>query len=77
MDEYGGLRPIVVPVGIDQDPHVRLTRGMVSKTNWFNVNQNKAGNITIGLSIQDNNQVAMGINEGSGIDKNQREKVIA
>ena len=23
MDEYGGLRPIVVPVGVDQDPHLR------------------------------------------------------
>ncbi len=27
-DEYGGLRPIVVPVGVDQDPHLRLTRGL-------------------------------------------------
>ena len=77
LDEYGGLRPIVVPVGIDQDPHIRLTRGMVSKTNWFNVNQNKAGNITIGLSIQDNNQNSMGIREDGGVDKNRREKVIA
>ena len=41
LEEYGGLRPIVVPVGMDQDPHIRLTRGMVSKTNWFNVNKNK------------------------------------
>ena len=76
LDEYGGLRPIVVPVGIDQDPHIRLTRGMVSKTNWFNVNQNKSGSITIGLSIQDNNQEMMGLKRGGGIDKNQRQKII-
>ena len=38
LDEYGGLRPIVVPVGVDQDPHLRLTRGLAGKTNWFNVN---------------------------------------
>ncbi len=38
LDEFGGLRPIVVPVGIDQDPHLRLTRGITQKTNWFNVN---------------------------------------
>ena len=76
LDEYGGLRPIVVPVGIDQDPHIRLTRGMVSKTNWFNVNQNKSGSITIGLSIQDNNQEIMGLKRDGGIDKNQRQKVI-
>ena len=76
LEEYGGLRPIVVPVGIDQDPHIRLTRGMVSKTNWFNVKQNKSGNITIGLSIQDNNQEAMGLRSDGGIDRNQRQKVI-
>ena len=76
LDEYGGLRPIVVPVGIDQDPHIRLTRGMVSKTNWFNVNQNKSGNLTIGLSIQDNNQGIMGMRNDGGIDKNQRKMVV-
>ena len=76
LDEYGGLRPIVVPVGIDQDPHIRLTRGMVSKTNWFNVNNNKSGSLTIGLSIQDNNQEIMGIRSDGGIDKNQRKMII-
>ena len=37
IDDYGGLRPIVVPVGVDQDPHLRLTRGVASKSNWFNI----------------------------------------
>ena len=76
LEEYGGLRPIVVPVGMDQDPHIRLTRGMVSKTNWFNVNKNKLGNLTIGLSIQDNNQDIMGMRNNGGVDKNQRKIVI-
>ena len=76
LEEYGGLRPIVVPVGMDQDPHIRLTRGMVSKTNWFNVNKNKLGNLTIGLSIQDNNQDIMGMRSDGGIDKTQRKIVI-
>ena len=76
LEEYGGLRPIVVPVGMDQDPHIRLTRGMVSKTNWFNVNKNKLGNLTIGLSIQDNNQDIMGMRSDGGIDKTQRKTVI-
>lgn len=76
LEEYGGLRPIVVPVGMDQDPHIRLTRGMVSKTNWFNVNKNKLGNLTIGLSIQDNNQDIMGMRSDGGIDKTQRKMVI-
>jgi tryptophanyl-tRNA synthetase len=76
MDEYGGLRPIVVPVGIDQDPHIRLTRGMVSKTNWFNVNTNKSGGMTVGLSIQDNNLEVMGVQTNGRIDDKQRNKVI-
>ena len=76
LEEYGGLRPIVVPVGMDQDPHIRLTRGMVSKTNWFNVNKNKLGNLTIGLSIQDNNQDIMGMTNDGGIDRTQRKIVI-
>ena len=76
LEEYGGLRPIVVPVGMDQDPHIRLTRGMVSKTNWFNVNKNKLGNLTIGLSIQDNNQDIMGMRDDGGVDKTQRKIII-
>ena len=76
LEEYGGLRPIVVPVGMDQDPHIRLTRGIVSKTNWFNVNKNKLGNLTIGLSIQDNNQDIMGMRNDGGVDKTQRKIVI-
>jgi tryptophanyl-tRNA synthetase len=26
LEKYGGPRPTIVPVGIDQDPHIRLTR---------------------------------------------------
>ena len=55
---------------------MRLTRGMVSKTNWFNVNTNKSGGLTIGLSIQDNNTEVMGIREDGGVDNKQRTKVI-
>jgi len=56
LDEYGGLRPIVVPVGVDQDPHIRLCRGLASKTNWFNVNGRKNGGLRITVSIMDENQ---------------------
>ncbi|HJL54438.1 MAG: tryptophan--tRNA ligase [Candidatus Thalassarchaeaceae archaeon] len=61
LDEFGGLRPIVVPVGIDQDPHLRLTRGIAQKTNWFNVNSRKDGGITVALSIQGNNAGHLGV----------------
>jgi tryptophanyl-tRNA synthetase len=28
LEEYGGPKPVVVPVGVDQDPHIRLTRDL-------------------------------------------------
>ena len=56
LDEYGGLRPIVVPVGVDQDPHLRLCRGLAGKTNWFNVNDRKNGGLRITVSVMDENQ---------------------
>ncbi|MBU3967954.1 MAG: tryptophan--tRNA ligase [Euryarchaeota archaeon] len=34
-EEFGGPKPVVIPVGADQDPHIRLTRGLAYKTNMF------------------------------------------
>ena len=31
IKEFGGPKPTIVPVGIDQDPHLRLTRDLVPK----------------------------------------------
>lgn len=31
LDEYGGYRWVVVPVGADQDPHLRLTRDIADR----------------------------------------------
>ncbi|MFH1445686.1 MAG: tryptophan--tRNA ligase [Nanoarchaeota archaeon] len=33
MKEYGGIKDVVVPVGVDQDPHIRLTRDIANRTN--------------------------------------------
>jgi len=35
LEEFGGPRPVVIPVGADQDPHIRLTRGLADKVNLF------------------------------------------
>jgi len=75
LDEYGGLRPIVVPVGMDQDPHIRLTRGMVSKTNWFNVKSRKSGGLTIALSIQEENKTLMGVSNNGGVNRDVRNQL--
>ncbi len=70
-EEYGGLRPIVVPVGVDQDPHLRLTRGLAAKTNWFNVNDGKNSGVVIGLSIQEDNAEILGQQANGRIDKDK------
>lgn len=77
LDEYGGLRPIVVPVGVDQDPHLRLTRGLAGKTNWFNIKSRKSGGLSLGLSIQDENAGSLGVGQGGRIDKSVRQSVFA
>jgi len=33
LPELGGMKPVVVPVGADQDPHIRLTRDLASRLN--------------------------------------------
>lgn len=39
LNEFKGPKPIVIPVGADQDPHIRLTRGLAYKTNMFLVEE--------------------------------------
>ena len=76
LDEYGGLRPIVVPVGVDQDPHLRLTRGLASKTNWFNVNDAKMG-LQVGVSIQEDNSSIMGVEPSGRVNKERQKEVFS
>ena len=73
-DDYGGLRPIVVPVGVDQDPHLRLTRGLAGKTNWFNVKDAKIG-IIIGLSVQEENATILGQLPNGRMDKDRLKEI--
>jgi len=75
LEEYGGLRPIVVPVGVDQDPHIRLTRGLVGKTNWFNVKTRKSGGLTVALSVQDENKKIFGISDNGGVNRDVRNQL--
>jgi len=75
LEEYGGLRPIVVPVGVDQDPHIRLTRGLVGKTNWFNVKSRKSGGLTVALSVQEENKRIFGISDNGGVNRDVRNQL--
>ena len=76
-DDYGGLRPIVVPVGVDQDPHLRLTRDITQKTNWFNIKQRKSGGLTVALSIQDGNRSELGITDSGNVDMASRKSMFS
>jgi tryptophanyl-tRNA synthetase len=77
LEEFGGLRPIVVPVGVDQDPHLHLTRGLANKTHWFNVKARKAGGLTVTLSIQDENLNVFGVGPNGRVDRSTREAIFA
>ena len=76
LDEYGGLRPIVVPVGVDQDPHIRLTRGLAAKTNWFNVKSAKMG-LQVGVSVQEENALALGVEANGRVNKDKQKQIFA
>ena len=77
LDEFGGLRPIVVPVGVDQDPHLRLTRDITQRTNWFNVKIRKSGGLNIALSVQADNQHHFGIRNDGSLDMSTRNKIFS
>lgn len=42
-DDFGGPRPVLVPVGVDQDPHIRLTRDIAQQWRRYNILQDKSG----------------------------------
>ena len=77
LDDFGGLRPIVVPVGIDQDPHLRLTRDIVGKTNWFNIKEKKSGGLTVSLSMQPDNSAIFGVDSNGRLDRSSRDVIFS
>ncbi|HID71399.1 MAG TPA: tryptophan--tRNA ligase, partial [Thermoplasmata archaeon] len=49
LEEFGGPAPTLVPVGIDQDPHLRLTRDIASSLRKFSVKLTSDGKIGVFL----------------------------
>jgi tryptophanyl-tRNA synthetase len=45
--DKGGPRPTVVPVGVDQDPHIRLTRDLAAATRIFSVQLTPEGKVGV------------------------------
>ena len=54
LEKYGGVRPTLVPVGVDQDPHLRLCRDIAKAHRFFNVTLTKDGRIGIFVKIDEN-----------------------
>ncbi len=41
LEQHGGAQPVLVPVGVDQDPHIRFTRGIANAHRLYNVTTTK------------------------------------
>jgi len=53
LEEYGGPRPTLVPVGIDQDPHLRLSRRLAMSFRYLNAMVAKDGRIGIFVKVDE------------------------
>jgi tryptophanyl-tRNA synthetase len=52
--EHGGPRPVVVPVGVDQDPHIRLTRDLALANRIFKIQPGAEGSALVTVSDSQN-----------------------
>ena len=54
LEKYGGPRPTLVPVGVDQDPHIRLSRDIAQSHRLYNVTITKDNKIGIFVKVDEN-----------------------
>ncbi len=54
LEKYGGSKPVLVPVGVDQDPHIRLSRDIAQSHRLFNVTKTKDNKIGVFLKVDKN-----------------------
>jgi tryptophanyl-tRNA synthetase len=57
LEKYGGVRPVLVPVGVDQDPHIRLSRDIAQSHRIYNITMTKDNKI--GLFVKTDEKVSM------------------
>jgi len=53
LQKFGGVRPTLVPVGVDQDPHIRLSRDIAQAHRLFNVTVTKDNKIGVFVKVDD------------------------
>lgn len=54
LKKYGGIRPTLVPVGVDQDPHIRLSRDIAQSHRLYNVIVTKDNKIGVFVKVDKN-----------------------
>lgn len=54
LEKYGGPRPTLVPVGVDQDPHIRLSRDISQAHRIYNVTVTKDNKIGVFVKTDEN-----------------------
>ncbi|MDH7517447.1 MAG: tryptophan--tRNA ligase [Candidatus Thermoplasmatota archaeon] len=54
LEKYGGVRPTLVPVGVDQDPHIRLSRDIAQDHRIYNVTVTKDNKIGVFVKVDTN-----------------------
>jgi len=63
IGRYGGPKPVVIPVGADQDPHIRLVRGLASKMRMFRCEIRSVQNTQHYASVESANGVRISRHE--------------
>jgi len=51
LEKYGGNRPTLVPVGVDQDPHIRLSRDISQSHRLYNTTVTKDSKIGVFVKV--------------------------
>jgi tryptophanyl-tRNA synthetase len=67
LKKYGGNRPTLVPVGVDQDPHIRLSRDISQAYRYYNVTKTK--DKKIGVFVKPDTNVTKLLDEAEKILK--------
>jgi tryptophanyl-tRNA synthetase len=77
LPEFGGVRPTLVPVGVDQDPHIRLSRDIAQAHRLYNITMTKDNRI--GVFVKGDTEVGKLLDQAEKILNNlgfsQRERI--
>jgi tryptophanyl-tRNA synthetase len=59
LKKFGGVRPTLVPVGVDQDPHIRLSRDVAQAHRLYNITVTKDKKIGVFVKTDTNTETLL------------------